>query len=120
MLTAEALVETQHPARYLAQLGRHAGKMGEHRLHRLHRPRAHGGGGTSPQVQEAEWSETAGTVSLSWGRWTMQALPGTLRLRAEAADEESLRRIQELVTARLEKIGRRDQLTVHWQATEPR
>ena len=117
MLTAEALVETQHPARYLAQLGRHAGKMGEHRLHR---PRSHAGGGSSPQVADAEWSETAGTVSLSWGRWTMQALPGTLRLRAEAADEESLRRIQELITARLEKIGRRDQLTVRWQATEPR
>jgi hypothetical protein len=50
----------------------------------------------------------------------MQALPGTLRLRAEAADEESLRRIQDLITARLEKIGRRDQLTVRWQATEPR
>jgi hypothetical protein len=114
MLTAEALVETPHPARYLAQLGRHAGKMSEHR------PRAHGGGGTQPQVTEAEWSETAGTVSLSWGRWSMQALPGTLRLRAEAADEESLRRIQELITARLEKIGRRDQLTVRWQATEPR
>jgi hypothetical protein len=117
MLTAEALVETQYPARYLAQLGRHARKMSEHRLHR---PRAHGGGGTQPQVTEADWSETAGTVSLSWGRWSMQALPGTLRLRAEAADEESLRRIQELITARLEKIGRRDQLTVRWQATEPR
>jgi hypothetical protein len=117
MLTAEALVETQHPARYLAQLGRHAGKMGEHRLHR---PQAHGGGGTLPQVAGAEWSETAGTVSLSWGRWTMQAVPGALRLRAEAADEESLRRIQELITVRLEKIGRRDQLTVRWQATEPR
>jgi hypothetical protein len=117
MPTAEALVETQHPARYLAQLGRHAGQMSEHRPHRL---RAHGGGGTQPQVTEAEWSETAGTVSLSWGRWSMQALPGTLRLRAEAADEESLRRIQELITARLEKIGRRDQLTVRWQATEPR
>jgi hypothetical protein len=104
MLTAEVLVETQHPARYLAQLGRHAGKMGEHRLHR---PRSHAGGGTSPQVADAEWSETAGTVSLSWGRWTMQAFPGTLRLR-------------DLITARLEKIGRRDQLTVRWQATEPR
>jgi|SRR5580704_3461462 hypothetical protein len=117
MLTAEAHVETQHPARYLAQLGRHAGQMGEHRRHR---PRAHGDGGTPPQVTEAEWSETAGTVRLNWGRWTMQALPGALRLRAEAADEESLRRIQQLITVRLEKIGRRDQLTVRWQATEPR
>jgi hypothetical protein len=117
MPTAEALVETQHPARYLVQLGKHASKMSKHRLHR---PRSHGDGGTLPQVQAAEWSETAGTVNLSWGRWSMQALPGTLRLHAEAADKENLRRITELVTGRLEKIGRRDQLTVHWQRTESR
>lgn len=117
MLTAEALVETRDPARYLVQLGRHASQMSKHRLHR---PRAHAGGGTPPQVTAAEWSETTGTVSLSWGRWTMQALPGALRLRAEGADEQSLRQIQELITARLEKIGRRDQLIVRWQETEPR
>jgi hypothetical protein len=55
---------------------------------------------------------------MNWGQWTMQATPGTLRLRAEAGSEENLRRIQDLVTARLEKIGRRDHLTVNWQPTE--
>ena len=54
------------------------------------------------------------------GRWSMQALPGNLRLNAEAADEDNLRRITELVTGRLEKIGRRDQLAVHWHRTESR
>ncbi len=112
MLTAEALVQTPHPARYLVRLGRHASKLTGRRLHR---PRSHGGDGTFPEVQHAEWSDTDGTVSLTWGQWTMQAAPGTLRLRAEAADEENLRRIQELLTARLERFGRRDQLTVHWQ-----
>jgi hypothetical protein len=48
----------------------------------------------------------------------MHAAPGCLTLRAEAADEESLRRIQEFVTARLEKIGRRDHLTVNWQPAD--
>jgi hypothetical protein len=114
MPTAEALVETEHPARYLTQLGRHASQMTRHRLHR---PRAHGGG-TPPQVRHAEWSGTDGAVALSWGQWTMQATPGLLRLRAEAADEENLRRITELVTTRLEKIGRRDKLTVRWRPTE--
>jgi hypothetical protein len=38
----------------------------------------------------------------------------------QGARPASLRRIQELITARLEKIGRRDQLTVRWQATETR
>jgi hypothetical protein len=115
MLTAEAFVETEHPARYLVRLGRHASQLTKRRLHR---PRGHGGDGTFPEVQSAEWSDTDGTVRLSWGQWTMQAAPGTLRLRAEAADEENLRRIQELLTARLERFGRRDQLTVRWQRPE--
>jgi hypothetical protein len=56
-----------------------------------------------------------GTVSLDWGQWTMRALPGWLTVRAEAADEENLRRIQDLVTARLQKFGRGEHLTVAWQ-----
>jgi hypothetical protein len=36
----------------------------------------------------------------------MRAFPGRLAVRAEAADEESLRRIQDLLTSRL---------TVAWQ-----
>ena len=32
----------------------------------------------------------------------MRASPGLLAVRAEAADEESLRRIQDLLTARLQ------------------
>jgi len=47
----------------------------------------------------------------------MQALPGRLAVRAEAADQENLRRIQELLTARLQKFGRREHLTVTWQDT---
>jgi len=38
-----------------------------------------------------------------------------LRLRADAADEPSLRRIQDMLTTRLGKFGRRDHLTVTWQ-----
>jgi hypothetical protein len=45
----------------------------------------------------------------------MHAAPGTLTLRAEASSTENLRKIQELLTARLEKMGRRDHLTVTWQ-----
>src|SRR5215472_5665990 len=40
---------------------------------------------------------------------------GTLTLHAEAADEENLRRIQDLITARLERFGQRDHLKVDWQ-----
>ena len=62
-----------------------------------------------------ECSRTEGAVSLDWGRWTMQAFPGRLTVRAEAADQQSLRRIQDLLTSRLLKFGRREHLTVNWQ-----
>jgi Uncharacterized protein conserved in bacteria (DUF2218) len=46
----------------------------------------------------------------------MRALPGRLTVRAEAADEENLRRIQDLLTTRLRNLGRREHLTVAWRA----
>jgi hypothetical protein len=116
MLTAEAIVRTGHPERYLARLGKHASQMGQRQGH--HGPRRHGSGEVPPEVQHAGWSATDGLVRLNWGQWTMQAVPGALRLRAEAADEANLRRIQDLVTARLERFGRREQLKVNWQQLE--
>ena len=115
MLTAEARVQTEHPARYLVQLCQHASKMGGHQRHR---PRSHDGASGPPGIRHAECSETDGIVTLDVGQWTMHATPGALRIRAEADSEENLRRIQDLLTARLEKIGRRDRLTVNWQAAE--
>jgi hypothetical protein len=117
MLTAEALVETEHPSRYLVQLCRHLSEMGQHLRHR---PRTRDGGHAPPEVQHVEWSETQGIVRLSWGQWTMQATADALTLRVEAADEESLRRIQDLVAGRLEGFGRRDHLTVNWQRPQTR
>jgi hypothetical protein len=49
----------------------------------------------------------------------MRVRPGLLVIRAEAADEDSLRRIQDLLTARLQKFGRREHLTVSWQLSAP-
>ena len=115
MLTAEAQVETERPGRYLVQLCRHASQMGQHLRQR---PRTHDGGDAPPEVQHVEWSDTYGIVRLSWGQWTMQTTPDTLTLRAEATDEENLRRIQDLVAARLEIFGRREHLKVNWQRFE--
>ncbi len=118
MLTTEADIQTEHGARYLARLCGHVGKMGTtgHRLG--HRPPSHARGGVPPEVRSVECSGTEGTVSLNWGQWTMRASPGLLAVRVEAADEESLRRIQDLLTARLEKFGRREHLTVNWRRPE--
>ena len=117
MPAAEAYVQTADPGKYLIRLCRHASKMGGPRHYR---PRSHGSGDVSPDMQPVEWSGTHGKLLLNWGQCTIQASPGTLALRAEAADQENLTRIQELVTARLERFGRREQLEVIWhQVPEP-
>lgn len=114
MLTAEAQIQTSRPSRYLIQLCSHASGMGQHRRHGLG---AHPGNNAPerPQIQHAEWSDTFGILRLNWGECTLQANSNQLTLRARAADEENLQRIQELITGRLEKFGRRDHLTVTWQ-----
>ena len=115
MLTAEADIRTEHAARYLARLCGHAGKMGTAGRRLGHRRLSHARGDAPPEVRRVECSRTEGTVSLDWGQWTMRAFPGRLTVRAEAADRESLRRIQDLLTSRLQKFGRREHLTVNWQ-----
>ena len=103
MPTAEADIRTEHAARYLARLCGHAAKMGPagHRVG--HRRPSHASGAEPPEVRRVDCADTEGTVSLNWGQWTMRALPGRLAVRAEAADEEGLRRIQDLLTACLER-----------------
>jgi hypothetical protein len=59
-------------------------------------------------LRHSECSDTDGSLVLSWGQCTMRADPGLLTLRAEAADQEGLTRIQDLVAGRLEKFGRRE------------
>jgi hypothetical protein len=112
MLTAEAVVQTPDPDRYLARLREHTGKMG---THLGHRPRRHASGGMPPEMRHAEWSANIGTVTMNWGQWTVQATAGTLSLRAEAADAENLRRIQDMLATRLEAFGRREHLMLTWQ-----
>jgi hypothetical protein len=111
MFAAEAHVKTDDPSRYLTQLCRHAQQV--HRVR--HRPHNHGGDGQPPKVQHVECSETSGIISFGWGQCTMQATPGTLTLRAEASDEESLQRVQDIVARDIERFGKRNQLTVSWQ-----
>jgi hypothetical protein len=99
MLIAEAHIETERASRYLVQLCQHVDKAG----------RAH------PQMRaHVEWSDDRGVISLDRGRCTLRALPGVLTLRAEAPDEDTLRRVEHPIAGRLQQIGRRDRLTVAW------
>jgi hypothetical protein len=103
VLIAEARVATERSSRYLVQLCQHVDKVGK----------AH------PQMRaRAEWSDDRGVVSFDWGRCTMRALPGVLTLRAEAPDEDALRRVEYPIAARLERIGRREHLTVTWTPSQ--
>ena len=117
MPTAEAHVQTDQPGRYVAQLCKHARQV--HRMR--HRPPAHNGGDGQPppRVQHVEWTDTDGVVSFGWGQCTLQATPNMLTLRAEAASEENLRRVQEIVASDMERFGKREHLQVTWQRSQP-
>jgi hypothetical protein len=121
MLTAEAHIETERPSRYLAQLCRHVGNISstDRDLHDRRHSHAAGEGQERPRLPvHVEWSETRGTVTFGESKITMQASPGALTLSAEAADEEALQRIQDLVAGLLGRFGRRDHLKVTWQQPE--
>lgn len=112
MLSAEAHIPTEAPSRYLTQLCSHASSMNSqsHKLARLHK------GG--PQVQNVEWTDTDGTLTLSIGRCILHAGAGTLTVRVEAADAQGLQQLQELISRDLERFGKRRQLTVTWRQPE--
>lgn len=67
----------------------------------------------------ADWSDGTGTVTFEpWGRCSMAASENVLMVRIDAADQESLRRIQRIVTDDLSRLGRRDGLTLDWRRPE--
>jgi hypothetical protein len=115
MPTVEAHVRTDRPSRYLVQLCRHLHQMS--RMRHLPKTR-YGGAQTPPAVQDVEFSETSGLVRFAVGRLTLRATADTLTLRVDADDEDALRRLQSGIAGRLERIGRRDQLSVTWQPSE--
>jgi hypothetical protein len=120
MPTAEAAIDTARAARYLAQFGKHAGAMAGTRGHRM---RMHGG---DPLARDevnlhVEFADDQVVVTFdAWGRATLLARPDRLVVRAEAPDEQNLRRIQEILTRNIERFGRRDNLTLTWNSPDPK
>jgi hypothetical protein len=99
MLTAEARVATDRSSRYLVQLCRHVDHLSQAHPH---------------MRAKVEWTDDRGMIRFDGGRCMLRAEPGVLILRAEAADEDALRLIQQRVADRLEQVGRRDHLIVRW------
>lgn len=111
----QAHIKTDRASRYLVQLCKHATAMGD-------------GGGHSPRMHlrgnvarrhvrvAAEWSEASGTVAFTpWGVCRLTARANTLTLRVEAADEDGLIQIRDVVTRDLQRFSNRDPLTITWQ-----
>jgi hypothetical protein len=119
MLASYARVPTSRAGRYLAQLCNHGRLMS--RLAR-HRPSGQGhghGGDGAPPAATASSDGTEGIIDFGWGRCSLRATAGTLTLHAEAGDPQRLQQIQDGISARLQRIGRRDQLAVTWTQSPP-
>ncbi|MDX8477953.1 DUF2218 domain-containing protein [Mesorhizobium sp. VK24D] len=116
MHTAEARASTDHAKHYLAQLCRHAGKMGQH-ASLGHSLRSHHAGEAPPPVLHVDWSETTGTIQFEEGKCILHASDNALLVRIEAATESALHRLQDGIVRRLETFGHREHVTVQWQAS---
>ena len=122
MPAAEARVPTDRASRYLTQLCSHGQRMRLSALHRRGARGAHGHGlgherepgAAPPEVREARATDTDGVIEFGWGRCVVRASATELVLHAEADSEDGLRRIQDGIAARVERIGRRDRLSVRW------
>jgi hypothetical protein len=118
MPTLQAQIQTERASRYLVQLCKHAAAMGSGghtaRMH-LHAPIAR------REVQvAADWSDTTGTVTFApWGHCTLAAEEHALTLRIDAADDDGLTRIREVIDRDLQRFSQRDPVTVTWRPGEP-
>jgi cytochrome P450 len=65
--------------------------------------------------RRAECSDTDGLIEFDRGRCTLRATSKELVLLAEADDQKGLRLMQDALAARLQRIGRRDQLSLAWR-----
>ena len=97
MAVVEARVQTSRAARYLEQLTSHF---------------AHQPGGM--KILSSAPDELL--IDLGRATWLSRAEPDQLILQVEAADAALLGEFSAHVATRIEQIGRRDGLQVHWQA----
>jgi cytochrome P450 len=111
MPASHARVLTSRASRYLTQLCSHSNQMSRAASHR---PRRHSDGGAPPAARHTSQTGADGVIEFGWGRCTLHATSEALILHAEADDQQQLKQIQDGLSARLERIGRRDQLALSW------
>jgi len=109
-----AQIHTERASRYLGQFCKHAAAMGDGG----HTPRMHLHATMARREVQvtAEWSDTSGTVTFTpWGRCTFTADADTLTLRIDAADEDGLTQIRDIIDRDFERFTRRAPVTLSWQ-----
>jgi uncharacterized protein len=92
MLVSTAIVVTDAPARYAKQLLRHLS--------------------VKPTIELVAEKHR---LVFEYGTATVRPDGEDLLLRAEAADAESLARLEDVLARQLVRFGRRNELTVQWQ-----
>ena len=108
MPASQARVLTGRASRYLTQLCQHTGRLGALGRHALARRHGHGDGGAAPMPRHTEISGPDGVITLAVPGAAPCTPRAALELSAEAADQQQLRGIQEAITGRRKRIGRRD------------
>jgi 2-iminobutanoate/2-iminopropanoate deaminase len=98
--TSTANVPTDAPERYAKQLLAHLGRKNP--------------------VEPVDGAPDAGRLVFAYGSGTVRPEAERLVLEADAPDEESLARVQDVLGRHLERFGARRELTVHWSAQEVR
>jgi hypothetical protein len=115
MLTADTTIASGNAVAYLTRLCGHLSKLSSLGPRPGHSPRLHAGRGQPPAVLHIEHTQTTATITLTWGCLSLAATPAQLAVRAEADTEQNLRRIEEMITARLLKFSRRrENLDIRW------
>ena len=117
MPSSEAHIATDRPSRYLIQFCKHADAIGGPKGHRL-RMHSENAAAFGQLTVRAEWSDTLGVVSMRpWGQCRLQAGPSTLSVRIDARDDDTLRRIEQLITNDMDRFSAH-RLTLTWQPVE--
>jgi len=117
--TAEATLPTPNARRYVTQLGKHATAMAGGRGHRMRRHDGNPLAGGEVTLHVAQSADRTTLTFDPWGRCTVHAELDRIALRIDAADEQNLRRIQQIITRDIERFGRREHLSVAWRNLDP-
>jgi len=117
--TAEATLPTPNARRYVTQLGKHATAMAGGPGHQMRRHDGNPLAGGEVTLHVAQSADRTTLTFDPWGRCTVHAELDRIALRIDAADEQNLQRIQQIITRDIERFGRREHLSVAWRNLDP-